>query len=135
MTVTRASRPVPEVHTVAARIVRLLNEVEAGRRPARQVSPLFAPHLRGAIRRVRPDPGPVPDVHRLVITAATAAHTYEIVAVCRRNDRYGAIGLRLSRTDDGWVVTDVAHPRFTTNGSREVSDPTGPGDPGTPRRG
>lgn len=134
MTASAPSRTAPDVHTVAVRIVRLLNEVEAGRRPGRQVSRLFARHLRGAIQRVRPSPGPVPDVHRVVITAS-AAHTYDIVAVCRREDRYGAIGLRLSKTTDGWIVTDVAHPRFATNGLREVSDPTGPDGPRTPRHG
>lgn len=112
------------VRAVAARIVMLLNEVEAGLRPARQVSPLFAVHLRGALRRARPTPGPVAGLHRLRISTSVDG-AYEVVAVCRRGERYGAIGLRLTRDVDGWVVTDVAHPWFPARPGPTLSEPPG----------
>lgn len=107
--------PATAVHAAAARVVQLLNEVEAGRRPVRQVLPLFAVHLRGALRRAQPVRGPVADLHHLRVTA-TAERTYEVVAVCRRDRRYGAIGLRLARVDGRWLVTDVARPGLRTRG-------------------
>jgi hypothetical protein len=48
----------PALRDTAARIVTMLNEVEAGVRPARQVTPLFALHLRGTLIRLRGRPGP-----------------------------------------------------------------------------
>ncbi|CAN5913187.1 hypothetical protein BH23ACT10_BH23ACT10_09540 [soil metagenome] len=113
---------------VAVRVVRLLNEVEAGLRPARQVCPLFASHLHGAIRRTPSYPGPVPDLRRLVITTAVAG-AYEVVAICHRAGRFRAIGLRLSRTPgDRWIVTDVVRPPGGRGGrsGAALSDPTGP---------
>lgn len=104
---------------VAVRVVQLLNEVEAGLRPARQICPLFALHLRGVIRRLQPRPGPVPELRRLAITT-TVAGAYEIVAVCHRAGRFTATGLRLSHTGDTWLVTDVA---------RLPSDPAPPNAP------
>ncbi len=121
---TSASARRAAVRAAAAHIVTLLNEVEAGVRPARQVSGLFAAHLRGAIRRARPQPGPVAALHRLVISS-TVEGTFEIVAICRRGRRFGAVGLRLARNGGGWVVTDVAHPRFPVNGRPALSDPPG----------
>lgn len=106
----------------ARRIITMLNEVEAGLRPARLLCPLFAVHLRGAVRRARPQPGPVAGVHRLAI-ASMVDGAYEIVAVCRRGDRFGALGLRLSRADDGrWLVTDVAHPTIRPGQRPPLSD-------------
>lgn len=110
---------------VARRIVTMLNEVEAGLRPARLLCPLFAAHLRGAVRRTRPQPGPVAGVHRLAV-ASMVEGTYEVVAVCRRGDRFGALGLRLARADDGrWLVTDVAHPTIRPGRRPPLSDPPG----------
>lgn len=113
-------------------IVTMLNEVEAGVRPARLLCPLFAVHLRGAIRRTRPRPGPVADVHRLAILTGID-DAYEIVAVCRRGDRFAGVGLRLARHDDGrWLVTDVAHPHIRRPAGRPLSDPPGHPPPRSP---
>lgn len=117
----------PDVGAIAERIVRLLNEVEAGVRPARQLCPMFAVHLRGTIRRIRPRPGPVPELHRLVITS-TAAGAYEIVAICQRAGRFQAIGLRLSRAGDSWMVTDLARPPVAAGG--RGATPLQPNDAG-----
>jgi hypothetical protein len=103
----------------------MLNEVEAGLRPARLLCPLFAVHLRGAVRRTRAHPGPVAGVHRLAV-ASVVDGAYEIVAVCRRGDRFGALGMRLVRADDGgWLVTDVAHPNIRPRDRTPLSDPPG----------
>jgi len=100
------------VRAVAQRVVCLLNEVLAGARPARQITPLFPPHLRGAIRRARPEHGGVARIRHLLITSHTRG-VYEVVAVCRRAGRASVFGLQLTRRDDGrWVVTDVAHPQL-----------------------
>lgn len=110
----------------ARRIITLLNEVEAGLRPARLLCPLFAVHLRGAVRRARPRPGPVAGLHRLAV-ASMIDGTYEIVAVCRRGDRFVAFGMRLAHVDDGrWLVTDVAHPTIRPRHRPPLSDPPGP---------
>lgn len=93
----------------AVRVMRMLNEVEAGLRPARQICPLFAVHLRGVIRRMQPRPGPMPELRRLAITT-TVPDAYEVVAICHRAGRFTATGLRLSHTGDDWIVTDVARP-------------------------
>ncbi|HSJ46623.1 MAG TPA: Rv3235 family protein [Euzebyales bacterium] len=112
--------------SAARRIVTMLNEVEAGLRPARLLCPLFAVHLRSAIRRTRPHPGPVAGVHRLAV-ASMVDGAYEVVAVCRRGDRFGAVGMRLSRADNGaWLVTDVAHPTIRPGSRPPLSDPPGP---------
>lgn len=124
---TRARRA--EVRSAAERVVRLLNEVEAGVRPAQQVTPMFAAHLRGALRRLRPAPGPVADLHRLVI-CSTVDGAYEIVAICRRHGRFVAMGLRLARSGPAWTVTDVAHARLAVGGRPHMSDVPGP--PGSP---
>jgi len=111
--------------TAARRIVTMLNEVEAGMRPARLLCPLFAVHLRGAVRRTRPQPGPVAGVHRLAV-ASVVDGAYDVVAVCRRGDRFGVLGMRLARADDGgWLVTDVAHPTIRPGHRPPLSDPPG----------
>lgn len=114
MTPARIRSQRAAVRVAATRIVRMLNEVEAGLRPARQLHPLFAAHLRAVIPQVRSPQGPVGGVRRLVISA-TVAGAYEIVAIRHRAGRVDAIGLRLSRTGDDWIVTDVAHPAWCTS--------------------
>jgi hypothetical protein len=100
------------VHAVAQRVVCLVNEVVAGARPARQVTPLFTVHLRGAIRRARPERGGVARVRHLII-ASNDDGVYEVVAVCSRANRISALGLQLTRDSSGhWQVTDVAHPHL-----------------------
>jgi Family of unknown function (DUF6459) len=100
------------VHVIAQRVACLVNEVVAGARPARQVTPLFTLHLRGAIRRARPEPGGVARVRHLII-ASNEDGVYEVVALCSRADRISALGLQLTRGVDGrWQVTDVAHPHL-----------------------
>ena len=107
-----ASTGTEPVRAVAQRVVRLVNEVAAGARPARLVTPLFIAHLRGAVRRARPDHGGVARIRRLVI-ASHREGVYEIVAVCSRADRVSALGLQLTCCSDGrWQVTDMAHPQF-----------------------
>lgn len=98
------------IEAVAYRVVVLLNEVEAGLRPARQISPLFALHLRGRMQRARPQPGPVARLRRLVVTR-TGDGVYQVVAVCTRGMRVSAIGLQLTRSPSEWQVTDVVSPR------------------------
>lgn len=112
----------PALRDTAARIVTMLNEVEAGVRPARQVTPLFALHLRGSLTRLRGRPGPVAELRRLVITPS-GEHTWELIAVCRREGRVTATSLRLCRTEGGWLVTDLAHPRVRPGAPPHMSDP------------
>lgn len=112
----------PAVRDTATRIVIMLNEVEAGVRPARQVTPLFALHLRGRLTRLRGRPGPVAELRRLVITPS-GERTWELVAVCRREGRVTVTSLRLCRTEGGWLVTDLAHPRVRPDARSHMSDP------------
>ena len=108
-------RPDP-VTTFACRVTRLLNEVVAGARPGRQISPLFGVHLRGMLCRARPQPGVVARVRRLVITSHRK-DVYEVVAICTRAERVVALGLQLTRAGDRWQVTDVAHPQLRAAGA------------------
>jgi hypothetical protein len=102
------------VRAIAQRVACLVNEVVAGARPARQVTPLFTAHLRGAIRRARPERGGVARVRHLLITSHRDG-VYEVVVVCRRAGRASVFGLQLTRREDGrWQVTDVAHPLVPT---------------------
>lgn len=114
------------VAAAAHRVVTMLHEVEAGRRPPRVLLPLFDVHLRGAVRRTRQHPGPVARLHRLAV-ARTVDGSYEVVAVSRRGDRFVAVGLRLTRVRDGqWLVTDVAAPGIHRVHPPPLSDPPGP---------
>lgn len=118
--------PRDAVATAAQRIVTMLHEVEAGLRPARLLCPLFAAHLRGAVRRTPARPGPVAGLHRLAV-ASCVDDAFEIVVVSRRGDRFDAFGMRLARADGGgWLVTDVAHPTIRPGPRPPLSDPTGP---------
>jgi hypothetical protein len=110
------------VRRTATRIVIMLNEVEAGVRPPRQVTPLFALHLRGALTRLHGSRRPVAELRRLVITARDL-RTWELLAVCRREGRVTVTSLRLRRTPDGWLVTDLAHPRVRPDAAPHMSDP------------
>jgi hypothetical protein len=111
------------VAAIAQRVVCMVNEVAAGARPARQVTPLFTAHLRGAIRRARPERGGVARIRHLLIMSHEEG-VYDVVAVCSRANRISALGLRLTRCMDGWQVTDVAHP-FLTGPGRSLSEPPG----------
>ena len=114
-------------HALAAArvIVAMLNEVVAGARPARVICPLFAVHLRERIRRTRPQPGPVPGVHRLMISAAVDG-AYEVVAVNHHGDRFAAVSLRLVDAGHGWMVTDLARPDAPSEPTAApLSDPPG----------
>jgi hypothetical protein len=114
MSTVDTSEPVA-VRVIAQRVVCLVNEVVAGARPARQVTPLFTAHLRGAIRRARPEHGGVARVRHLLITSHNQG-VYEVVAVCHRAGRTSVFGLQLTRCDDGrWQVTDVAHPQLSVD--------------------
>jgi len=113
---TAIHTPAPAaVRAIAQRVACLLNEVVAGARPARQVTPLFTAHLRGAIRRARPEHGGVARVRHLLITSHRDG-VYEVVVVCRRAGRTSVFGLQLTRREEEgrWQVTDVAHPRVPT---------------------
>jgi hypothetical protein len=111
------------VQVIAQRVVCLVNEVVAGARPARLVTPLFTAHLRGVIRRARPDRAGVARIRHLLITSHSEG-VYEVVAVCRRGDRTSAVGLQLTRRPDGrWQVTDVAHPQLRAGPERALSNP------------
>jgi hypothetical protein len=102
------------VTAIAHRVVVLLNEVEAGLRPASQISPLLAVHLRSRMHRARPERGPVASLRRLVVMR-TGDGEYQVVAVCARGGRVSATGLQLTRRDAQWQVTDVASPRSPSN--------------------
>lgn len=87
----------------------LFLEVEAGRRPRRHLEPLMTPLLYARLAPVWVRggwPGRVIAVRGM----AGADHAYEAVAVVRRGARYGALGLRLVRTGEGWRVDEVARP-------------------------
>jgi hypothetical protein len=114
------------VQVIAQRVVCLVNEVIAGARPARLVTPLFTAHLRGVLRRARPDHAGVARIRHLLITSHSE-DVYEVVAVCRRSGRTSAVGLQLTRRPDGrWQVTDVAHPQLPARPGRSLSNPPSP---------
>ena len=100
----RASLPDPRPRAAAA--VRVLLEVLAGDRPARQVSPWVSPKvLAGLEQRRAPGRRARHTLLRSVHVAEPVESVAEVTAVVRSGERFRAVALRLEGRDGRWLVT------------------------------
>lgn len=110
---TASQWPSRRAHRLAAMahgFVALFLEVEAGCRPRRQLEPLFSPILYARLGDVWVRPGPLGRVVSLHVTDI-GRDVCDAVAIVRRGERCGALGLRLARSHPGcWLVVDLARP-------------------------
>lgn len=95
--------------TLAEAFAHLFCEVEAGRRPRRQLRSLMSPTLYARLGEVWVRPRRPGRVVRVAGKAATR-HRYEAVAVIERSGGFGALGLSLVRGPRGWRVEDAIRP-------------------------
>jgi hypothetical protein len=107
----RGRRVARSPRDLAAGFVTLFLEVEAGLRPRSHLTPLMCPLLVARMEGRWCRPGPQGRLVRLA-GSPPAAGAYEAVAVVRRGERYGAIGLRLVLRQVGWRVEDLARPEL-----------------------
>lgn len=84
-------------------------EVEAGRRPRRQLDSLLCPLLAARLADVWVRTGALGKVVR-VRGALVAPDRYEAVVVVRRGRRCGALAVVLARHGHAWRVVDAARP-------------------------
>lgn len=110
---TRTDVPAPthrqHLEAMARGFVALFLEVEAGRRPRGHLAGLMTPMLYARLGPVWVRRGPVGSVLCARI-AAIGPDAVDVVAIVRRGARCGAVGLRLLKSQTGWVVDDVAMP-------------------------
>jgi hypothetical protein len=87
----------------------LFLEVEAGRRPRRQLAPLLAPllytRLAGIWHR-----GGAPGAVESVRIVGLEGPRCDAVVMVRRGPRRGAIAVQLVRGRNGWRIEDLARP-------------------------
>lgn len=101
-------------------------EVEAGRRPRRQLRPVVSVELASRLAPLWGEDPPPGRVVRVCGSRATRDR-YEAVAVVARGERYGALAVTLARRRGRWLVVEAARPEGT-----QSAPPTAP-DPATPR--
>ena len=88
----------------------LFLEVEAGRRPRRQLAGLLTPMLYARLTDIWVRGGTPGHVVTVTLLSREATHA-DLVARVRRGDRHGALSLRLVRVPGrGWLVDVVARP-------------------------
>jgi hypothetical protein len=106
----RGPRPLPpDPLRLASGFVRLFLEVEAGLRPRGHLTPFLDSMLRARLEDVWVKPGP-PGLLLRMHGVPAGADCFDAVALVRRGERYGAIGVRLARVCGTWRVTDLARP-------------------------
>lgn len=95
---------------MARGFAELFLEVEAGRRPRRQLAPLLTPMLYARLTDVWVRGGIPGHVVTVTLLSREAAHC-DLLVLVRRGTRHGALSLRLIRVPGrGWLVDVVARP-------------------------
>lgn len=140
-TVPSPARPVrgptrPPGHPDPVRLARAVAtaflEVEAGRRPLRQLLPLLAPAMRlrlqAAVHQQRRRRQPGPDAHTILSVRAEqpVPDAVDAAVVVRQGCRVGAVTVRLERHRGTWRVADVARPEAGRPATRTGSLPWAP---------
>ncbi|MFN2558012.1 MAG: Rv3235 family protein [Nitriliruptorales bacterium] len=97
---------------LAHAVARVFLEVEVGRRPLHQLSPVLAPALRArlAVAAHRPGPGPTLDAVIAVRSYRPHPNACDAAVVVRRGQRVGALVVRLERHRAVWRVVELARP-------------------------
>ncbi|MDP8961322.1 MAG: Rv3235 family protein [Actinomycetota bacterium] len=109
---THSHDPERFAHAVA----RVFLEVEVGRRPLHQLSPVLAPALQArlAVAAHRPGPGPTLDAVVAVRSSRPHPDACDAAVVVRRGERVGVLVVRLERHRAAWRVVELARPEDRT---------------------
>lgn len=125
-----AHTPEPDPARLARAVATAYLEVEAGRRPLRQLDPLLAPALRlrlhGTGRRPVHPYGPDAGAVLRVRTDHPTADTVDAAVVVRRGQRVGALTVRFERHRGAWRITEIGRPEADMPAARTASLPTAP---------
>lgn len=89
---------------------RAFLEVEAGRRPRRQLRPVMSVELASRLAPLWVREGFAPGRVVRVCGSRPAPGRYEAVAVVVRGDRYGALAVSLARRRGTWLVVEAVRP-------------------------
>ena len=108
-----ASRPDPT--RLARAVARMWLEVEAGRRPLRQLEPVLAPALAQRLTRLlHTTPRRAMSPQRTAVLRMTTcwptAEAFEACVIVQRAGRVGALTLRVERHRGAWRIADLARP-------------------------
>lgn len=97
-------------------VARVFLEVEAGRRPLRQLGPVLAPALQArlAVAARRPGPGPTLDAVVAVRSSRPHPDACDAAVVVRRGERVGVLVVRLEWHNAAWRVVELARPEDRT---------------------
>ena len=105
-----ALRPGDRALSMGRGFVTLFLEVEAGRRPRRQLARVMTPMLYARLTDAWLLPGPLGEIASIHL-AGMQRDTCDLVAIVRRGPRCAAVALRLTRHPrKGWLVDDIARP-------------------------
>lgn len=85
-------------------------EVEAGRRPRRQLRPVVSVELASRLAPLWVHEGSAPGRVVRVCGSRTTRERYEAVVVVARGERYGALAVSLARRRGRWLVVEAARP-------------------------
>lgn len=105
----------PDPERLARLLVRVWFEVQAGRRPFKQLAPLVAPalhrRLSSQLPRRRHDRPPMSaaTIRRVVVTCPRE-DAYELCVLVEREGRVTAVALRLERRHGAWRAVDMTAP-------------------------
>lgn len=128
----RGSEP-PDPTLLARAIATAFLEIEAGRRPLRQLEHLLAPALRMRLATSgrRPPHACGPDASAVLSVRADrpSADAVDAAVVVRRGRRVGALAIRLERHRGIWRITDIARPESELPAARTGSLPGAPPPP------
>lgn len=112
--VPRPRGGVPDPRRLVEVVARAYLEVEAGRRPLRQLVPLLAPavHLRleGTHKRPRSHLGPDATSLISIRCSEPGEGVLEAAAIVRRATRVAALVIRAERYRGAWRIVEIARP-------------------------
>jgi hypothetical protein len=108
----------PDPRRLVGAVARIFLEVEAGRRPFRQLAPLLAPALLVRLEGTVPAPGPLPAPVPHPIVAVRydepAPGIVDAVVVVRGRPRVTSLVIRIERHRGSWRVVELGRPETRT---------------------
>lgn len=123
----------PQVESLAAAVARAWLEIEAGRRPLAQLTPLLSPAVASRLRQRLTNSGRVlaPPVQavRSLRPSWSSPTACDVAVIVQRAARVGALAIRLEVHRGSWRVVELVAPEW---GQRPL--PTGSTPTSRPRR-
>lgn len=98
-------------------------EVEVGRRPRRQLSPVVSVELAARLAPLRAREGSAPGRVIRVCGSRATRDRYEAVVVVARGERYGGLAVSLARRRGRWLVVEAARPEDSRSATPAAHDP------------